>query len=194
MPEVPSHILEWRRRTGADQWDEMWDGVLHMPAMPINDHQDLAGDLLTYIKLHWARPRRAKVFHEVNLASIGGWPNNYRVPDLLLLSRENFSINRGKYFEGAPDAVVEIHSPGDEAYDKLPFYEGLGVPEVWIINRDTKEPEVYLLKGGRYRKQRATAGWVRSPAADIELRAGKPGQLAVRMRGDDATREDLPED
>ncbi len=30
MASVPEHILEWRRRTGADQWDEMWEGVLHM--------------------------------------------------------------------------------------------------------------------------------------------------------------------
>jgi Uma2 family endonuclease len=166
-----------------------------MAPLPHIEHQDLAGDLLTYLKLHWARPRKAKVFHEVNLASVSGWPNDYREPDLLLLSRERFEIIRGHYFEGAPDAVVEIHSPGDEAYEKLPFYAALGVPEVWIIDRDSKEPEIYLLKRGRYKKQRPTAaGWVRSPATEVEMRAGKPGKLAIRMAGDDATREDLPED
>jgi hypothetical protein len=34
MANVPEHILEWRRRTGADQWDEMWEGVLHMAPSP----------------------------------------------------------------------------------------------------------------------------------------------------------------
>jgi Uma2 family endonuclease len=195
MPSVPPEFVEQRRRSPAGQWDEMWEGVLHMAPMPHTDHQDLAGDLQTYLKLHWARPRRAKVYHEVNLAPVGGWPDDYRIPDLLLLSRARFSINRGRYFEGAPDAVVEIHSPGDEAYEKLPFYQKLGVPEVWIIHRQTKAVEVHVLKRGRYRKQRPLAGgWLRSPGTGLELMAGKPGKLAVREAGDDNTREDLPED
>jgi Uma2 family endonuclease len=195
MPSVPPEVLEQRRRSSAGQWDEMWERVLHRAPMPHTEHQDLAGDLLVYLKLHWARPRKAKVYHEVNLAAVGGWPDDYRIPDLVLLSRERFGINRGRYLEGAPDAVVEIHSPDDEAYEKLPFYRKLGVPEVWIIHRDTKEPEVFVLKSGRYRKQRSHAGgWLRSPCTGIELRAGRPGKLAVRVAGDDDTREDLPQD
>ncbi len=42
MPEVPQHVLHERARTGANRWDEMWEGVLHMPPMPNRDHQDLA--------------------------------------------------------------------------------------------------------------------------------------------------------
>ena len=41
MPSVPPEILEWRKRTGADRWDEMWEGVLHMGPTPNYDHQDL---------------------------------------------------------------------------------------------------------------------------------------------------------
>jgi Uma2 family endonuclease len=195
MPVAFPDLLERRKQTGADQWDEMWDGVLHMPPMPHYDHQDLEGDLETYLKLRWARPRRAKVLHQINLAAVGGWPDDYRIPDLVLLTPDRFGINRGEYFEGAPNVVVEIHSPGDEAYEKLPFYADLGIPEVWIIHRDTKEPEVYLLKRGRYKEQRPGAGgWVRSPATGVEIRVGKRGKLAVRLAGDDATREYLPED
>jgi Uma2 family endonuclease len=133
---------------------------------------------------------------QINLATPGGWPDyNSRIPDQLLVSPERFAIDCNEYFEGAPDAVVEIHSPGDEAYGKLRFYAELGGPEVWIIHRDTKVPEIYLLRKGRYRKQRANgSGWVRSPGTGVEVRAGKPGKLAVRMNGDEATRADLPED
>jgi Uma2 family endonuclease len=195
MPVAFPDLLERRKQTGADQWDEMWDGVLHMPPMPINEHQDLEGDLERYLRQHWARPRKAKVYHTVNLASVGGWPKDYRIPDLLLLTRDRFSINRKLYFEGAPNVVVEIHSPGDEAYEKLPFYAELGVPEVWIVHRDTKEPEVYLLKRGRYKEQPSEAGGrVRSPATGVEMRAGKRNKLAIRLAGDDGTREYLPED
>jgi Uma2 family endonuclease len=195
MPIVPPDILEWRKRTGAHKFDEMWDGVLHMPPPHTLGQQLLEGSLETYLRLRWGKRNGVKVYHQINVASVGGWPNDYRIPDLVLLKPERFAINRNEYFEGAPDVVVEIHSPGDETYEKLPFYRDLGVPEVWVIHRDTKEPEVHVLKRGRYKKQSAGAdGWVRSPATGLELKAGRPGKLAVCAAGDETTREDLPED
>jgi Uma2 family endonuclease len=190
MSEVPPDILAWRKRTGADRWDEMWEGVLHMPPMPNREHQDLEGAMETYLRVHWAR-----VYHQINLASPGGWPNNYRIPDLLLLSPERFGIDHNEYFEGAPDVVVEIRSPGDESYDKLAFYAELGVPEVWIVNRDSKEPEIYVLQDRHYARQAADAdGWILSMITGIELGAGRPGKLAMRLAGDESTHAELPED
>jgi Uma2 family endonuclease len=196
MAVVTPDVLAERKRTGAHKFDEMWDGVLHMPPMPNFDHQDLEGNLETFLRIHWARPQKAVVAHQINVAPPGGWPNkNYRIPDLVLLKPERFAINRNEYFEGAPDVVVEFRSPGDESEEKLPFYAKLGVPEVWIIDRDTKEPTIYLLKRRAYRKLAARAnGWLRSPGTGVELRIGKPGKLAVRMAGDEATREELPPD
>jgi Uma2 family endonuclease len=195
MPIVLPDVQALRKHTGADRWDEMWDGVLHMPPMPNFDHQDLEGALQVYLVLHWGRPRKARVLHQINLAPPGGWPDDFRVPDLVLLTPERFGINRNEYFEGAPEVVVEIHSPGDETYEKLPFYQELGVPEVWIIDRDSKEPEIHVLKRRRYKKQPAgREGWVRSPGTGIELRASGSGKLAVRLAGDESSREDLPLD
>jgi Uma2 family endonuclease len=195
MPSVPSNILEWRKQTGAHRYDEMWEGVLHMPPMPNRFHQDLEGSMEAYLRFRWARPRGAKVYHQINLATIGGWPNNYRIPDLLLLNPERFAIDRIEYFEGAPSVVVEIFSPGDETYDKFPFYAELGVPEVWVIHRDTGEPEIYTLRRRKYRKVRPAAnGWFRSRETGIELRQGKSGKLAIRLAGDESTRQDLPDD
>ena len=51
---------------------------------------------------------------------------------------------------GGPDAVFEIRSPGDESYEKLPFYAALGVREIVIIPRDLKKPELYTLAGSQY--------------------------------------------
>jgi Uma2 family endonuclease len=134
------------------------------------------------------------VYHNANLAPPGGWPDDYRIPDLLLLTADSFHLDRKEYFEGAVDAVVEIHSPDDETYDKLLFYEELRVPEAWVIHRDTKEAEIYLLKKSRYRKQRAVAGWVRSPLTGMELCASGKGKLLIRLVGDDSSRAELPED
>ena len=194
MSAIPAEILAWRKRTGSDRWDEMWEGVLHMPPAPNRDHQDLEWNLEFYLRMHWARPHRARVYHQINVAAPGSWPHNYRIPDLVLLTPERFGIDRNEYFEGAPDVVVEISSPGDESYDKLAFYAELGVPEVWIINRDSKIPELYQLQGDEYERQSANeSGWLLSAATGIELRAGHSGKLDIRVVGDEATQEALPE-
>jgi Uma2 family endonuclease len=194
MPSVPPEILELRKRTGADQWDEMWNGVLHIMPVPNREHQDFEFELEAYLRRHWARPHGAKVYHQINLAPPGGWPDDYRIPDLVMVTPQRLHIDHNTYFEGATDGIVEIHSPEDEAYDKLPFYEELGVAEAWIIHRDTKVPEIYLLKKGRYRKQRAVGGRVRSPLTGMELFASGSGKLVIRRVGEDSTAAELPED
>ena len=119
--------------------------------------------------MNWAKPRGNKVYHQINLAAPGGWPNrNFRVPDLVLLTPPRFGIDHNEYFEGAPDVIIEIHSPEDESYDKLPFYADLRVPEVWIVHRDTREPQVYVLGREGYRQQPAeNRGWIVSPVTSV---------------------------
>jgi Uma2 family endonuclease len=196
IAQVPEHVLEERRRTGADRWDEMWEGVLHMPPMPSREHQNFEWALETWLRNHWATAQGGKVYHQINLASIGGWPDrDYRIPDLVLLTSDRFHIDHDEYFEGAPTVVVEIHSPGDESYEKLPFYADLGVPEVWIIDRDTKEPEVHVLGQGGYAKQQpGDDGWIPSDATGIALRAAASGKLGLRIAADKSTERELPDD
>ena len=194
MLDVPSHIIQWRKRTGAHQWDEMWEGVLHMPRLPNRVQQELEGRLETWLRLFWSQPRGARVYHQINITPPGGWPNNYRIPDLVLLTPDRFDIDRNEYFEGAPTVVVEIHSPGDEAFEKLPFYAELGVPEAWIIDRDTRVPEVHVLRDNEYRKLAvAEDGWISSEITGILLRAESNGKLALQLTEDPETRRELPE-
>jgi Uma2 family endonuclease len=195
MPVLLPEFAAQRRLTGADRWDEMWDGVLHMPPMPNRFHQELEWALETYLRQIWAPTSGWKVYHGINVAPSGGWPNNYRVPDLVMLSPRRFAIDRNEYFEGAPDVVVEIHSPGDEAYEKLDFYAALAVREVWVIHRDTREPEDHVLRRKRYHKQKAVAGgWSHSPATGIELAAGTRNKLNIRLKNDQRSQRSLPEE
>src|SRR3972149_6689811 len=127
----------------------MWEGVLHMTPVPSRSHQDFKFQLLSWLHQFWAKPLGNRAHGEINLASIGGWPSNYRIPDLILLTPERFGIDHDVYFEGSPTVVVEIRSPGDETMEKLPFYAQLGVPEVWVVDRDTKMPELDVLRAGR---------------------------------------------
>lgn len=194
MAVIPPDILAWRRRTGADHYDEMWEGVLHMNPQPSPGHQEFEGALETYLRIYWARPRSARIMHNVAVAPVGGWPKSYRAPDLALIAPDRFSIRRKTHLEGPPSVVIEIRSPNDESYEKLAFYEALGVPEVWIIDRDTKQPEIYILRSGRYVPQVAVDGWYRSDETGAEMRIGQPGKLAIRMAGDDSTREELSDE
>lgn len=194
MCEVPQHILDWRLRTGADRFDEMWNGVLHMNPVPNRDHEELALDLYTWLRQHWARPQRAKLFMERNLAIPGHWPQDYRVPDLVLLAEDRIECDKNEYIEGPPSVVVEIRSPHDQSYEKLAFYAELDVPEVWIIHRDTKVPEVFRLQEQRYEKATPdTQGWVRSLGTQVRFRTTRSNKLAVQLAGDDSSYLELPE-
>jgi Uma2 family endonuclease len=193
MANVPEHILEWRHRTGADQWDEMWKGVLHMAPSPNRDHQDFELTLAMWLRLNWAIPNSCRVYTRINVAEAGAWPDNYRIPDIVLLTPARFDIDHNEYFDGGPDAIVEIHSPGDEAYDKLDFYAKVGVREVWIIDRDTKRPELFELVGDEFQPQETDAeGWLRSNVAGVELRATAGEKLEIRIADRENTLTRLP--
>ena len=193
MPAVPPPIRQWRKQTGADRWDEMWEGVLHMAPVPNRSHQDFQWALETWLRNHWGEPGANRVYHEINVASVGGWPDDYRVPDLVLLTPDRFDIDHNEYFEGAPAVVVEIRSPDDESYEKLPFYAKLGVPEVWVIDRDRRTPEVYVLASGDYAEQTPDKeGWVASALCGIQMRSDPSGRLEIQLAANPQTRRLLP--
>lgn len=192
---VPEHILEWRRQRDADQWDEMWEGVLHMAPSPNRDHQTFEYKLHRWLDDHWAEPNGCRVYPQINVADpdAAKWTENYRIPDLVLLSPSRFEIDRNEYFNGGPDAVVEIHSPGDEAHEKLDFYAAVGVREVWIIDRDSKRPEVFCRAGNKLVPRKADAdGWVGSEVVGAEFRAAGEGKLEIRLIDKHATTSKLP--
>src|SRR5947209_14189297 len=132
MLEVPEHLLEERRRLGHDRRDEMWEGVLHMAPQPLTRHQIIETRLLVAL-VPPADARGVVAIGEPNLLRPGtGWAD-YRVPDLVVARPENVSV-RG--VEGRAELVVEIRSPGDESYEKLPFYAGVGCRGVLSVARD----------------------------------------------------------
>jgi Uma2 family endonuclease len=188
--------LETRKRWGGDLYDEVWDGVLHMAPMPNPFHQDIEHDLRVYLDQHWAKPRKARVRGPNNLAKVGAgkkWRDDFRIPDIILMKPDCFHIVKRTHLEGAPTVVIEIYSPGDESYDKLPWYLELGVPEVWIIHRDTLQPEIYVRKRSRWAMVKAAAeGWITSPETGVEMRRAPSGKLGIRMRGDPESAEELP--
>ncbi len=198
IADLPKHWLEERKHSDAALWDEMWNGVLHMPPMPNRMHRNIALDLAIYLKQHWGKPQGGRVNQEVNLTTPedeAQWTHNYRIPDLVLLSPDRFGIDKNEYMAGAPLVVVELKSPGDDTYEKFPFYAGLGVPEVWVFDRTTRVPELYTLgPGPAYQPIPAGPdGWVHSPATGVAFRPTGAGTVTARIGTDPATVADLPD-
>jgi Uma2 family endonuclease len=90
-------------------------------------------------------------------------------------------FRKREYIVGPPLVGVEFRSPGDESYEKLPFYASLGVPEVWIIDRDAKSPEIFHLVNTAYESVVSNPeGWVRSSAVGDSSRRRKTRRAARR--------------
>jgi Uma2 family endonuclease len=197
MWQIPPSILAWREQTDQSRFDEVWDGVLHMGPTPTSDHQDFEYQLEHRLRRLLAKCMGARVWHGFNVARPGlaDWRQDYRVPDLIIALPSRVGRNRGTHFEGGPTVVVEIYSPQDESYDKLPFYFAIGVEEVWIFHCDTKVPEVFVRGARAFRRARANKqGWLVSKATGVMLRAAPRGKLLVRVCDDPTTAALLPED
>lgn len=186
--DVPEWIIDWRKKTGAWKHDESWEGVLHMGPASAGEHVSLQGGLFAALRKIVGRNRRGRVFLEINVREPGSGTSNYRVPDLSFFSKGRLHIYDGLWADGGPDLVVEIHSPGDDAGEKQPFYEMVGVRESVIVHRDTKEVALERLgEDGKFAGVAPDAdGWFRleGPGASLRRDASE-GPPAVLVRDDE---------
>ena len=172
--------LAYRRSRGLDRWDEMWEGVLHITPAPTVEHQRILDRLIGFLE---PRLRTAGRGSLVSVINVFRETADYRIPDLTFVASGREAILHADGVRGGgPGAVIEIRSPEDETYDKLPFYVALGVREVIVIDRDSKRPEVYRLAGSQYvALQPDSDGWLRSETMLVRFRVvtGPPARLAI---------------
>jgi Uma2 family endonuclease len=135
MLDAPEDLIAERHRLGHDRRDEVWEGEYHMVPPPNIDHQLLESDLIRILGPE-ADVAGLKVVPECGVYDpAAGAQAGFRVPDLTVFAPEH-ATERG--VEGQAELVIEIRSPGDESYEKMPFYERVGVGEVLVIERNTK--------------------------------------------------------
>jgi len=156
--EVPEELLAERRRSGADRRDEVWDGVIHMVPPQSTSHGFFADELCNALR-PLAAARGWRIGRELGLY---GHRKNYRVPDITLAHPDRVT-ERG--MQGA-ELVIEVLSPHDESRDKFPFFAKVGVRELWLIERATREVEIHQLVEDAYHR----VSGARSPVLGIELR------------------------
>ncbi|MGH9128947.1 MAG: Uma2 family endonuclease [Acidimicrobiales bacterium] len=140
LPAVLDQLIAHRQAAGLDTFDEVWEGTYHMSPAPRSQHayldDEIAGVLRPYA-------RAAGLFGSgpFNL----GVRDDYRVPD----RGYHRALLDVVYLDTAA-IVVEIVSPHDESYEKLPFYASRGVDEVFLVEGPTRRIHVHCLGADGY--------------------------------------------
>ena len=173
---VPDEWVEERRRLGLDRRDEMWDGVLHMVPPASSAH----GRLEHRIAVLLDRPATRRGLWVISQPGVFDPANSgmtsYRVPDVGFV-RPDYVSERG--IEGRAALVVEVLSPKDESYEKLPFYRAVGVDEVLFVDPSTRAFEVRRPEGEGWSIVEDSDGWVPLESLGVALRTAD-GRLQVR--------------
>jgi Uma2 family endonuclease len=135
-------LLERRRQSGLDRLDEVWEGVYHMVPAPSYAH----GDLENQLHMILGPLARQAGLRMIGQSNLGESEHDFRVPDSAL-------HRPGAHGTWHPTAalVVEIVSPSDETWEKLPFYAAHDVDEVLIVDPRERSVSWLALEHGEYR-------------------------------------------
>jgi Uma2 family endonuclease len=151
-PKELEALIESRRATGADLYDEVWEGDYHMAPMARGAHGDLQGELLSLLR-PLARSLGLIASGPINI----GRPDDFRIPDACVRRRLD-----AVWYDTAA-LVVEIVSPDDESWEKFGFYADHGVGEVVIADPADRSLAWFRLVGDHYERTE------RSELLDVEV-------------------------
>jgi Uma2 family endonuclease len=126
---------------------EIIDGVLYMANAPDFDHQFTVSELHLQMGLFVKEQKLGLVLtapFEIHLPGIARPVQ----PDVLFIAAERQPRPGAKFFEGAPDLIIEVVSSGSVRLDrtiKFSAYERAEVHEYWLADPRTHFIEVHLL-------------------------------------------------
>jgi len=135
-------LLEQRRRLDQDRRDEVWEGVLHMIPPASHAHEELVMTLGFLLRPY----AKANGMSLTGSVAIGTSKENYRAPDLAMHRPE-----AAAQWHPTAAVVVEILSPDDETWEKLPFYAAHHVDELVIVDPRERTVQWFALAGEQYR-------------------------------------------
>ena len=136
QPQPELITLEQYEALPEDRRVEVFEGVVYDMASPSQIHQTISTELTTilntYIK---SKKGSCKVFHAPFDVKLDDNPLTIIQPDLMIVCDKN-KLDEKRY-NGAPDFIIEIVSPGNPSDDyirKLYYYKNYGVREYWIVD------------------------------------------------------------
>lgn len=131
---------------------EIIEGVLYMTDAPDIDHQFALVKILVQLDLFVTQNKLGYVLtapFEVHLSEM----TRPVQPDVLFIRTERWPGSGVKYFEGAPDIVIEVLSPARRRTDqivKFRAYEKAKVSEYWTVDPKAGTVRVFCLGGEQY--------------------------------------------
>lgn len=142
--------------TSEDYWNlpdgqraELIDGKLYAMAPPNRIHQRLVSRLTQTIGSFIDSNKGAcEVYPAPFAVNLNANDKIWVEPDISVICDKDKLSDRG--YEGAPDWIIEIVSPGNPKNDytiKLFKYRTAGVREYWIVNPMKKVVQTYTFEG-----------------------------------------------
>jgi Uma2 family endonuclease len=172
-------VIEERRRLGIDKQDERWAGEWHLVNPPKHWHVRLNTELLIVL---------APLAQSQGLVPYGdatglfAADDDWRVPDQAYARPDDHS----EAGLTSAELVVEIRSPGDDAYLKLPFYALRGVQEVLVIHEDRQVELFRRRDDGEMTRVETESGAARSAVLDVTFTTAPGPTLRVEWDGGSA--------
>lgn len=146
--------------------EEWIDGNVMMSPRPVSNHMTLENEL--YFQLRNYFNNKCLTYMETSLFLTKDNPTELKkdfmklkelvtskkaelVPDVAVYCDEEQMFRRG--FLGIPQLVIEVLSPSnhtDDTIKKYKVYEEFAIPEYWIVNPESKELFIYVMKNDKY--------------------------------------------
>jgi Uma2 family endonuclease len=159
LPAELEQLIERRHQFGLDTFDEVWDGTYHLAPAPRFGHAYLDGEVARVLRPY----AEAAGLVETGPFNLGE-PDNYRVPDH---GYRRGHPNPEVVYVDTAAVVVEIVSPDDETYEKLPFYAAHRVDEVLVIESLGEQIRVLALVADHY-EDSSTSAVLAVSASDLK--------------------------
>lgn len=140
-----AEFVEWKPDGGRY---ELHDGVIVEMSQPLGGHEEVTGFLVTKLVVEYERLKLAYFVPKQALVKPPLRESGYS-PDVLILNRTNL-VNEPLWKKESTVSngasiplVIEVVSTNwrDDYFKKFGEYEGMGIPEYWIVD--------YLALGGR---------------------------------------------
>ncbi len=129
---------------------EIIGGELIVSAAPVRKHQKLSYRCTQLLGDHVDERDLGEVYYAP--VDVAFSEEDVVQPDLLFIRKERLGFYRGNTVYGAPDIVLEIHSPSSGLRDrteKFALYERGGVREYWQADPDGRTLAIYALNASR---------------------------------------------
>ena len=147
-PDKLKRLIRRRRRSGADRYDEVWDGVYVMSPLANFEHQVIGTRLAAAFIQALPESSNQSISAGANISDrLHGWTKNYRVPDVVVFLPGNPARILETHAVGGPDFAVEVISRGDRSREKFDFYAKVGVRELLLVDRSPWSLELYRHDG-----------------------------------------------